>query len=180
MGHIQKIIIIQDNSWLVPNLGFYICDFITYCPTIFKVIGQWLICALKITHFDDVTIASCHFGPRKCFSTMSPIDLKEKKKKILLRWLNMLNWILRSEKFVTSLIFTRRCHDQMRAIFGYTFSQLRYTAKLTSIELALWLIMAFEIWHFCALSRDTWWRHDAIKGVRKNFSNSSMHLPSLM
>ena len=133
----------------------------------------------KNTHFDDVTIASWHFGPGGCFLTTSPIDIDEKMKKILLRWPNMLNWMLKSQKFMTSLIFMRWCHDQMKAIFGYTFSQLRYTAKLKPNEITFLLKMEFEICHFKALSRDTWWRHDVFKTTTQNFSKGFMHLPSL-
>ena len=106
------------------------------------------------------------------------IDIKEKMTKISLCWQNMLNWMLRSKKFMTSLIFMRWRHDQMRAIFRYTFSQLRYSAKLEPNRLALLAKIEIEICPFKALSRDTWWRHKVFKATRHNFCNRSMHLPS--
>ena len=67
----------------------------------------------------------------------------------------------------------------MRAISGYTSSQLRYSAKLKPNELQLLLIMQFEICPFKALSRDPWWRHEVFKTTVHNFSKGSMYLPSL-
>jgi len=63
------------------------------------------------------------------------------------------------EKCITSLIFMRWRHSHMRAIFGYTPSQLRYTPKLKSIDHGLLQILPFEICPFNTLSRDPRWRH---------------------
>ena len=53
----------------------------------------------------------------------------------------------------------RWCHSLMMAPFGYTSSQLRYTAKFKSMDHSLLQILPFEICPFNTLSRDTWWRH---------------------
>ena len=69
------------------------------------------------------------------------------------------------EKFITSLIFMRWRHSHMRAIFGYTPSQLRYTPKLKSIDHELLQISPFEVWPFNTPSRDSRWRHTYSKLV---------------
>ena len=110
---------------------------------------------------------------------MFPTEIKEKMTKISLRWPNMLNWMLRSKKFMTSLKFIRWRHDLMRAIFRYTLSQLRYSAKLEPNKILFLLLMEFENCTFKALSRDIWWRHEFFKTTVHNFSKGSMCMPSL-
>ena len=47
----------------------------------------------------------------------------------------------------------------MKAIFGYTFSQLRYVVSFKTIDHSSLILLEFEQ---NAMSRDTRWRHDCV------------------